>query len=150
MPAATTRQEALERITETFHDALERVIPADGSKRLRGTTFRDFELLAQEFKAALIPTLLEEFARLSESACQEVAGCCPHCGSEQTHWASAPRQNEIRGPDGVMVITRQHGRCRSCGRSFSLSGSGLEPAGGSSTDATGGGAGSPGSGGSGI
>ena len=123
MSAATTRHEALERITKTFRDALERMIPADKGQRLRGTTFRDFELLGQEFKAALMPTLLEEYARLTDSASLKEAGCCPQCGSLRTHWASAPAQNEIRGPDGVMVITKQHGRCRSCGRSFSPSGS---------------------------
>ena len=123
MSAATSRQEALERITKTFRDALERMIPADEGQRLRGTTFRDFELLGQEFKAALMPTLLEEYARLTDSASLKEAGCCPQCGSLRTHWASAPTQNEIRGPDGVMVITKQHGRCRSCGWSFSPSGS---------------------------
>jgi len=123
MPATTTRQEALERICKTFHDALERMIPADENQRLQGNTFRDFELQAQEVKAALIPTLLEERTRLTDSAEVKDAGCCPHCGSLRTQWASAPTQNEIRGPDGVMVIAKQHGRCRSCGRSFSPSGS---------------------------
>ncbi|MGC9259577.1 MAG: hypothetical protein ACP5I8_05775 [Phycisphaerae bacterium] len=123
MAATSTRQEALERISKVFHDALERIIPADENQRLKGETFRDFELQAQEFKAALIPTLLEERARLTDSAEVLEAGCCPHCGSRQTRWAAAPVQKEIRGPDGVIVLTKQCGRCRSCGRSFSPSGS---------------------------
>ncbi len=123
MPAVTTRQEALERISQTFRTALERMIPADETKRLRGTTFRDFELQAQELKAALIPILLEEFARLTDSAEVAEAGCCPHCGSPHTRWAEAPTPKEIRGPDGVLMLTRQQGRCRQCGRSFSPSGS---------------------------
>ena len=86
MPATTTRQEALERICKTFHDALERVIPADENQRLQGNNFRDFELQVQAFKAALIPVLLEERARLTESAELKEAGCCPHCGSHRTRW----------------------------------------------------------------
>lgn len=123
MPATTTRQEALERICKTFHDALERMIPADENQRLQGNTFRDFELQTQAFKAALIPVLLEERARLTESAELKEAGCCPHCGSQRTRWIAATDQKEIRGPDGVIVLTKQHARCRSCDRSFSPSGS---------------------------
>jgi hypothetical protein len=123
MSATTTRKEALERICKTFHDALERMIPADENQRLSGNTFRDFELQAQAFKAALIPTLLEERARLSGSAEMKEVGCCPHCGSKKTRWTTAPVQKEIRGPDGVLVLTKQHARCRSCDRSFSPSGS---------------------------
>jgi hypothetical protein len=123
MPATTTRKEALERISKTFHEALERMIPADEDQRLPGDTFRDFELEAQKFKAAVIPTLLEERARLTDSAQMKEAGSCPHCGSLRTRWSGSPVQNEIRGPDGMIVLTRQHGRCRSCDRSFSPSGS---------------------------
>lgn len=123
MSAVTTRQEALERINKTFQEALERMIPADASKPLRGGSFRDFELQAQELKTALIPTILEERARLDEAADGKQAGWCPHCGSSQTRWATGSVQKEIRGPDGVLVLTKQHGRCRSCGRSFSPSGS---------------------------
>ena len=41
---------------------------------------RDFELQAQAFKAALIPTMLEERARLTDSAEMKYPGCCPHGG----------------------------------------------------------------------
>ena len=74
MPATTTRKEALERISKTFHDALERMIPADEDQRLPGNTFRDFELEAQKFKAAVIPTLLKERARLTDSAQMKEGG----------------------------------------------------------------------------
>jgi len=123
MAATTTRKEALERLGKVFHDALERMIPADENQRLPGDTFRDFEIQAQAFKAALIPTLLEERARLADSAELEEAGCCPHCGSRKTRWTTEPLQKEVRGPDGVIVLTKQHARCRSCDRSFSPSGS---------------------------
>ena len=83
MAATTTRKEAIERINKTFHDALERMIPEDEGQRLPGDSFRDFELQAQAFKAALIPTLLEERARLSDSAEVKQAGCCPHCAIRQ-------------------------------------------------------------------
>ena len=81
------------------------------------------KLQTQAFKAALIPVLLEERARLTESAELKEAGCCPHCGSQRTRWIAATDQKEIRGPDGVIVLTKQHARCRSCDRSFSPSGS---------------------------
>ena len=123
MAATTTRREALERIGKIFHDALERMIPADENQRLQGNNFRDFELQVQAFKAALIPVLLDERARLTESAELKEAGCCPHCGSQRTRWIAATDQKEIRGPDGVIVLTKQHSRCRSCDRSFSPSGS---------------------------
>jgi hypothetical protein len=123
MPAVTTRQAALEQINKVFQSAVERFIPADESKPLRGTTFRDFELQVQAFKADVIPIILEQRAALTDSAEATEAGCCPHCGSQQTRWAGGPAQKEIRGPDGVIVLTKQHGRCRQCGRSFSPSGS---------------------------
>ncbi|MDA8377002.1 MAG: hypothetical protein M0Z50_08080 [Planctomycetia bacterium] len=67
-------------MSKTFHYALERMIPADENQWLPGNTFRDFELQAQAVKAALIPTMLEERARLTDSAEMKDPGCCPHGG----------------------------------------------------------------------
>jgi hypothetical protein len=123
MSAIRTRQEARERIAKNFFDALDRIIPADESVPLKGTTFRDFELQARQVKETVIPTLLEERAALSESASQQQAGLCPRCGSDRTYLEPRDKQKELRSPDGVVVVTRQSARCRACNRSFSPSGS---------------------------
>ena len=39
MPARTTRKEACEPLLKTMLDALDRIIPLDEAKPLRGTTF---------------------------------------------------------------------------------------------------------------
>ncbi len=39
MPARTTRKEARERLIQTMMAALDRIIPEDESKPLKGTTF---------------------------------------------------------------------------------------------------------------
>ncbi len=94
MSAIRTRQEARERIAKHFFDELDRVIPADESVPLKGQTFRDFELQARQIKEAVIPTLLEERAALSESASQRQAGRCPHCGSNTVRQKYSQKANE--------------------------------------------------------
>ena len=74
MSSTRTRQEAYDRICQDFFAALNRIIPLDESKPLKGRTFRDFELQARELKEAIIPTLLEERAALSVSAQMPTAG----------------------------------------------------------------------------
>ncbi len=123
MSAIRTRREARERVVKDFFDVLDQVIPEDESIPLKGQTFRDFELQGQRVKEAVIPTLLEERAALSESAQQDQAGLCPRCGSDRTYLESAVRQQELRSPDGAIVVARQSARCRACNRSFSPSGS---------------------------
>ena len=123
MSAIRTRREARERITKDFFEVLDQVIPEDESIPLKGQTFRDFELQGQRVRETVIPTLLEERAALSESARQDQAGLCPRCGSDRTYLESVVRQQELRSPDGVIVVARQSARCRSCNRSFSPSGS---------------------------
>ncbi len=123
MSAIRTRREARERITKDFLEVLDQVIPEDEAIPLKGQTFRDFELQGQRVRETVIPTLLEERAALSESARQDQAGLCPRCGSDRTYLEPVVRQQELRSPDGVIVITRQSARCRACNRSFSPSGS---------------------------
>ena len=64
MPARTTRKEARARLMKTMMDALDRIIPEDESKPLKGSKFIDWEKQATAFKQAVIPTLLEERAAL--------------------------------------------------------------------------------------
>ena len=123
MAALRTRKEARERIIKTFMNALDEVVRADESVPLTGRTFREFELQARNLKEALIPTLLEERAALDGQAGVQVAGFCPHCGSDRTYLEKEVIQKEIRSPDGPVVLAKQHARCRACNGSFSPSGS---------------------------
>lgn len=121
MPARTTRKEARARLIKTMMEALDRIIPEDESKPLKGSKFIDWENQATRFKQAVIPTLLEERAALEATAQVENGGHCPHCGSNSVYLEKQITPVEVRGPDGPVMITRQDCRCRACGGSFSPS-----------------------------
>lgn len=121
MPARTTRKEARDRLLKTMVDALDRIIPEDESKPLKGAIFADWEGQADEFKRAVIPTLLEERAALEPNAAVMEGGHCPHCGSESVYLEKQTTHPEVLAPDGRVVIEKQHCRCRTCGGSFSPS-----------------------------
>jgi len=120
MPARTTRQQARERLIQTFMASLDKVIPPDVAVPLRGSTFRDWEDQAAELRRAVVPTLLEERAALEDNARVADGGHCPHCGSDAVYLRKqqAPRP-EVMTPDGPVVVEKQHARCRACGGSFS-------------------------------
>ena len=119
MPARTTRKDARERLIKTMMDAMDRIIPADESVPLRGSTFGEWEDQADAFKRAVIPTLLEERAALEDGARVEHGGHCPHCGSDSVYLEKPTTRPEVLSPDGPVVIEKQHARCRTCGGSFS-------------------------------
>jgi DNA-directed RNA polymerase subunit RPC12/RpoP len=121
MPARKSRSEARARAIAVFMESLDRVIPADESVPLRGSTFRDWEEQVGEVRRAVMPTVLEERAALEGNALVESgqAGRCPHCGSERVYLERQETSPEVLSPDGPVVFPRQHCRCRSCGRSFS-------------------------------
>ena len=121
MPATRTRKEARERLIQTMLAAVERIIPEDESKPLRGSTFAEWEDQATAFKRAVIPTLLEERAALEPSSQVERGGHCPYCGSDSIYLEKQISRSEITGPDGPVVIDKQHCRCRTCDGSFSPS-----------------------------
>jgi hypothetical protein len=125
MPARTTRQEARQRLIDSFMASLDKVIPPDESVPLKGRTFLDWEKQGEQMKRTLIPTLLEERAALEDNALVErgLAGHCPHCGSGRVYLERPESSTEVRSPDGPVVIARQHCRCRCCDGSFSPSGS---------------------------
>ena len=135
MPARTTRQEARSRILATFSAQLDRMIPEDESVPLQGATFADFEDQAEVLAQTALPVVLEERAALESNAAVEAAGRCPHCGSEGAYLEKEVPQPEMRSRYGPVVLTRQHARCRSCGGSFSPSGSCVGIAGGGSAAA---------------
>ena len=125
MPARTTRAEARKRVIQAFMASLERIIPEDESKPLRGSRFLDWELQAQALKHAVVPTLLEERASLEDNAMVEAkdTGHCPHCGSSRVYLEDQVTRTELISPDGPLEIQKQHCRCRQCGGSFSPSAS---------------------------
>lgn len=121
MSATTTRAAARQRLQSHFTDWMNKAIPEDETIPMRGETFQDFENQAGELKDAIVPTVLEELAALNKAAHAEKPGRCPHCGSESTRFIQEPGSIEMRAPDGVVVLTTQRARCRSCDRSFSPS-----------------------------
>jgi hypothetical protein len=121
MAARTTRKEARERLVKTMMEALDRIVPEDESQPLKGSIFADWEDQADEFKRAVVPTLLEERAALDRNAKVSDGGHCPHCGSGSVYLEKQTTRPEVLAPDGRVVIEKQHCRCRTCGGSFSPS-----------------------------
>jgi len=143
MPALTDRQKARERLEKLLRSNLDKMIPLDESVPLNGGQFVDWEDMADQLERALIPAFLEERAALEAGAQVESGGRCPHCGSDRVYLSKQTSKVELLTPHGPVVMEKQRCRCRSCDRSFSPSGAGLEPAGGSGVVAEGGGAGGP-------
>ncbi len=121
MPARHSRQEARKRVLEAFAAELDRIMPADERKPLKGARFLEWELQVQRLKRNVMPILLEERAALEDNAQVVEGGHCPHCGSNSVYLEKQSTQTEVHSPDGPAVIERQHCRCRDCGGSFSPS-----------------------------
>lgn len=122
MAARTTRKAAREAAIKTFMGSLERIIPADESKPLKGGKFLDWENQIEQMAQAVLPTVLEQRALLEDNAQVEKAGRCPHCGSDRVYLEKQTTRNELIGPHGPVLVEKQHGRCHGCGGSFSPSG----------------------------
>ena len=150
MAATRTREEARERLKKIALEQIDRMIPAEASKPMKGRTFRDFEMQGITLKEALVPALLEELSGLDEAAAVASAGRCPYCGLDRTYLEPGVVKKEVRSPDGAVVLERQQARCRACDGSFSPSGSGLVAGGGGAADARGGGTGGAGRGAGGL
>lgn len=135
MSARTTRQSARERILKTLQVALDQMIPADESRPLKGSRFIDFEDQVEGVARQLLPVLLEERAALEPGAKVDLPGPCPHCGSSRVYLKREETQPEVQSPHGLVVVPKQHARCRACGRTFSPSGARVGPADGGSADA---------------
>jgi len=123
MPARSTRQEARARILAAFTAQLDRVIPEDEGVPLKGATFADFEDQVDTLAQAALPVALQQRAALEPNAEVQSAGRCPYCGSQGVYLEKEVTQPEVRSRYGPVVLHKQHGRCRSCGGSFSPSGS---------------------------
>lgn len=123
MPARITRQQAREAARKVFNAALERMIPEDESKPLKGAKFVDWENQIEQIAEDVLPTVLEQRAMLEETAQVSQAGHCPHCGSDRTYLEKQTTSPEVLSPHGPVLIEKQHARCHGCGGSFSPSGS---------------------------
>ena len=123
MAARSTRQEARARILAAFNAQLDRVIPEDENIPLKGATFADFEDQVETLAQTALPVALEERSALESNAEVETAGRCPHCGSEGVYLEKQVTHPEVRSRYGPVVLHKQHARCRTCGGSFSPSGS---------------------------
>ncbi len=123
MSARTTRQEARARLLAGFEAELERLIPADESVPLKGSRFTDFEDQVEALARSTLPAVLEQRAALEPNACVEGGGRCPRCGSLRVYLEQRQTLAKVLSPHGKLEILKQHCRCRSCGESFSPSGS---------------------------
>ena len=123
MPARISRQEAREAARKAFEASLDRMMPADESKPLKGAKFIDWENQIEQMAQVVLPTVLEQRALLEENAHVEQAGHCPYCGSPRTYVEKQSTRPEILSPHGPVVIEKQQARCHGCGGSFSPSGS---------------------------
>jgi hypothetical protein len=123
MPARTSRQQAREAVKKAFEAALDRMIPPDESKPLKGSKFMDWENQVEQMAQAVLPTVLEQRALLEETAQVDRAGHCPHCGSDRTYLEKQTTKPEVLSPHGPVVLEKQQARCHCCGGSFSPSGS---------------------------
>lgn len=129
MAALTDRQTARQRLRSVLETLLDRHIPSDESKPIKGQTFREWEDQADVFDRELTGAFLEELASLNEAATVERSGGCPHCGSDRVYLVKGkPRQTELQSKHGLVVLSQQQCRCRSCDRTFSPSGPGVGPA----------------------
>ncbi len=138
MPARTTRKDARNRAIQAFMTSLDRIIPADESVPLKGSTFLDWENQVAQLRRAVMPTILEERSALEPTAQVEDGGCCPFCGSDAVYLRKDRTRSERGSPDGPVIIEEQQCRCRNCDGSFSPSGAGLGVARRSESDAKGG------------
>jgi hypothetical protein len=127
MAATTDRQAARERLLALAKAQIDKLIPADESVPLRGQFFADFEDQADELERTICPAFLEERVALSAGARVADGGVCPHCGSAQVYLESRVSAVELLTPHGMMPMSQQHARCRSCDRSFSPSKTRSEP-----------------------
>ena len=125
MAALTDRQKARERLNQVFQSILDKMIPAELSVPLAGHKFVEWEELGDEVDRTLVPVFLEERAALEANAQAERGGRCPHCGSDRVYLMKEVTKVEVMTPHGSVVLSKQHGRCRSCDRTFSPSRAGL-------------------------
>lgn len=132
MSALTTRQAARERLLRHLQAEVDRRIPADESIPIKGSTFLDFENMAEKVSNDFYAVLLEECVALSGQARRvPTLGRCPHCSSPRVRQIEQAKPSEVRTPRGVVVLSEQTFRCRDCSRSFSPSASRSGDAGGS-------------------
>jgi hypothetical protein len=144
MAGTMTRQEAREHVLSRMKAILDRMMPADAGMPVKDGVFREWEDMADEFDRETTAALMEALAGLSEKAKLDQPGVCPACASANVRWLDPDKQQERQSKHGVVVLPRQVARCRSCGRSFSPSGTAVATGPARASHAAGGGEGVPG------
>jgi hypothetical protein len=134
MAARMTREQARELARKQFEASLEKMIPADESKPLRGGRFGEWEDQLETVIQEVSPVLLEGRAAVEENAQVERAGRCPHCASQNTYLEKQTLVQKRHGPHGSTEVPVQQARCRDCDGSFSPSAAGLGSCGGSAAE----------------
>src|SRR5437762_3472390 len=117
MSARTTREHAREAAKKAFDLALDRMIPAEESKPLKGAKFLDWANQVEQMAQAVLPTVLEQRALLEQSAEVEEAGRWPHCSSDRTYLEKQTTRPKIISPHGPVIVEKQRARCHCCGGS---------------------------------
>jgi len=139
MSALRSRQAARERLLRHLQAEVDRQIPADESIPLKGSTFLDFENMAEGASNDFYTALLEERLALSgQTEARPAVGRCPYCSSPRVRQVGQAKPSEVRTPRGVVVMGEQTFRCRDCSRSFSPSASGPGDAAGGELESQGG------------
>ena len=138
MSAMLTRQEAREQLLKRISAEVERHIPSDPNKPVRGDIFREWEDQADELCRAVGGAFLETLSQLHGQAQTQTPGICPHCGSNSTRFIKREGLHERQSKHGPVVLPWQVARCRSCDRSFSPSGACVEDGVGPAFDSQGG------------
>lgn len=126
MAGLMSHQEAREYLDRSYLGFLERHLSKEKSSSTLEKSFVEWEDLAEEFSREMGGRLLEVLAMMSGAAQADEPGPCPHCRSGQVRWLDREKQKEWQSRHGPVVLPRQTAQCRSCGRAFSPSGSGVE------------------------
>lgn len=127
MGRLTDRRSARERILGLVKAELDRLIPEDESKPLKGGKFIEWEDQADELDRSVCAAFLEERAALDDRAEVDAsgAGACPSCGSDRIYLIRHEGSTERQTPHGKVALKEQRCRCRGCGKHFSPSAGGV-------------------------
>ncbi len=119
------RLEAREKMMELCQALVDRYIPKKENKNIADGLFVKWEEMADEFEREITGGFLEVLAQMSAGTDLAKPGLCPHWQSGNMKWLDSGGQRERQSEHGPVVVPRQVACCRSCGRSFSPSGSGV-------------------------
>ena len=109
MGSLTDRRSARERLKAVFFAQLDRLIPEDESRELKGRKFLDWEDQADELDRCITGAFLEERAALDGLAEVDASNCgpCPSCGSSRIYLLKLEGSTERQTAHGMVVLREQ-------------------------------------------